>query len=58
MIDVLANHASRIRKYQDLYGYNNVEDFIDTCLSLDNLIDFHRIGIGCWFFCFDLVHVI
>jgi stage V sporulation protein R len=42
MIDVLANHASRIRKYQDLYGYNHVEDFIDTCLSLDNLIDFHR----------------
>ena len=42
MIDVLANHASRIRKYQDLYGYNHVEEFIDICLSLDNLIDFHR----------------
>ena len=42
MLDSLANHASRIRRYMDLYGYGAVERFIDVCLSLDNLIDFHR----------------
>jgi stage V sporulation protein R len=42
MIDTMANHASRIRSYQDLYGYNTVESFIDQCLSLENLIDLHR----------------
>lgn len=42
MLDTLANHASRIRRYMDLYGYSTVERFIDVCLSLDNLIDFHR----------------
>lgn len=42
MLDTLANHASRIRRYMDLYGYGSVERFIDVCLSLDNLIDFHR----------------
>jgi stage V sporulation protein R len=42
MIDTMANHATRVRRYQDLYGTNTVEEFIDTCLSLENLIDFHR----------------
>lgn len=42
MLDTLANNASRIRRYMDLYGYSTVEKFIDVCLSLDNLIDFHR----------------
>ena len=42
MIDVMANHASMIRRYQDLYGVVEVEKFIDLCLSLENLIDPHR----------------
>lgn len=39
MMDQMANHATRIRRYIDRYGYDTVEDFIDTCLSLENLID-------------------
>jgi len=39
MMDQMANHATRIRRYMDRYGYDNVEGFIDTCLSLENLID-------------------
>ncbi len=39
MMDVMANHATRIRRYFDRYGQDRVEDFIDHCLSLENLID-------------------
>jgi stage V sporulation protein R len=39
MMDVMANHATRIRRYIDRYGVDEVEDFIDKCLSLENLID-------------------
>jgi len=42
MIDQMANHAARVRRYQDLYGANAVEEFIDICLSLENLIDRHH----------------
>jgi stage V sporulation protein R len=42
MVDEMANHAARIRRYIDREGIEEVEDFIDTCLSLDNLIDYHR----------------
>lgn len=42
MHDELANHAARVRRYQERFGLSEVETFIDTCLSLDNLIDFHR----------------
>ncbi len=41
MVDKMANHATRIRRYIDRYGINRVEKFIDTCLSIDNLIDRH-----------------
>jgi stage V sporulation protein R len=41
MLDEMANHASRIARLIDRYGYEPVEDFIDTCLSLENLIDYH-----------------
>lgn len=40
MLDEMANHASRIRDYQDRYGVEVVETFIDSCSSMDNLIDF------------------
>ncbi|MCP4598933.1 MAG: SpoVR family protein [Proteobacteria bacterium] len=39
MIDEMANHGSRIRGYMDRYGTEKVENFIDLCLSIDNLID-------------------
>ncbi len=39
MMDVMANHATRIRRYIDRFGQDEVEDFIDACLSLENLID-------------------
>jgi stage V sporulation protein R len=41
MIDEMANHATRVRRYIDWYGVEPVESFIDKCLSIDNLIDFH-----------------
>lgn len=41
MLDTMANHAVRIQKVIDRYGYEKVEDFVDTCLSLENLIDYH-----------------
>jgi stage V sporulation protein R len=45
MLDEMANHAARIRRHVDRYGVDVVEDFIDACLSLDNLIDIHSAGI-------------
>src|SRR3979409_1779981 len=39
MIDGMANHAARIRKHVERQGLDKVEGFIDTCLTLDNLID-------------------
>ncbi len=39
MLDQMANHAVRIRTYQEKLGVDVVEEFIDVCLSLDNLID-------------------
>ena len=41
MMDAMANHATRVRRYIDRYGQEVVEDFIDLCLSLENLIDRH-----------------
>jgi stage V sporulation protein R len=40
-IDKMANHGSRIRKHVARQGINKVEEFIDHCLSLENLIDPH-----------------
>lgn len=39
MMDVLANHGARVRRYMDRHGQENVENFIDVVHSLDNLID-------------------
>jgi stage V sporulation protein R len=41
MIDEMANHATRIRRYVERYGVELVEEFIDTLLSLEDLIDPH-----------------
>ena len=39
MLDVMANHAVRVREYMELYGQDTVENFIDRCLAVENLID-------------------
>ena len=39
MLDRMANNAVRIRNYMDRYGQDTVENFIDWCLSIENLID-------------------
>src|SRR5579872_3498372 len=39
MMDDMANHATRVRRYMDRFGVETVENFIDLCLSLENLID-------------------
>jgi stage V sporulation protein R len=41
MADEMANHGTRVRRYMDRIGIERVEEFIDTCLSLDNLIDYY-----------------
>ena len=41
MLDQMANHAARVHRYVDKHGYEAVEEFIDACLSLDDLIDPH-----------------
>jgi len=41
MMDETANHGSRIRSYMERHGEDAVEGFIDSCLSLENLIDIY-----------------
>ncbi|OFZ12249.1 MAG: SpoVR family protein [Bdellovibrionales bacterium RBG_16_40_8] len=43
MIDQMANHAVRVRRHIDFLGLDIVEDFIDKCLSLENLIDVYSV---------------
>jgi len=39
MMDEMANHGIRIQRYMDRYGQEEVEDFLDVCSSIENLID-------------------
>ncbi len=41
MMDEMANHKIRIKRYIDKYGQEEVETFLDVCLSVENLIDHH-----------------
>ncbi len=41
MMDETANHGNRIRSYMERSGEEAVESFVDSCLSLENLIDIH-----------------
>ena len=45
MMDEMANHATRIRRYVDKYGEETVETFLDQCLSIEDLIDAHSVQI-------------
>lgn len=44
MLDVLASHGSRVRALMDRHGLEPVEDFLDTVLGLDNLVDVGAMG--------------
>ncbi len=41
MMDEVANHGTRIRRIMDEVGVEEVENFIDACLSIEDLIDIH-----------------
>ncbi|MBF0491310.1 MAG: SpoVR family protein [Deltaproteobacteria bacterium] len=41
MMDEMANHKIRVRRYIDQQGHDEVERFLDVCLSIENLIDNH-----------------
>lgn len=43
MIDEMANHATRVRRYIERHGVERVEQLVDTFLSLENLIDPHSV---------------
>jgi len=40
-IDKMANHGELIRRHMSRLGTQVVEEFLDSCLSIDNLIDWH-----------------
>ncbi|HED52758.1 MAG TPA: SpoVR family protein [Phycisphaerales bacterium] len=45
MMDEMANHAARVRRHIERQGHEVVERFIDTCLSIEHLIDPHSVFI-------------
>lgn len=45
MMDQMANHATRVRRHVERHGQETVERFIDTCLSIEHLIDPHSMFV-------------
>ncbi len=45
MVDEMGNHRTKIMNLMDRHGLEVVEDFIDGCLSLENLIDQRQVGL-------------
>src|SRR5438309_9292775 len=45
MMDEMANHGVRVRGYTERYGEDEVETFVDRCMSIDDLIDIHSTAI-------------
>lgn len=43
MLDQMANDAAVVRNIINEVGQSEVEDFIDVCLSMENLIDVHSV---------------
>ena len=41
MMNEMANHGNRVRRDMDRFGVDEVESFIDACLSIEDLIDVH-----------------
>src|ERR1700686_2505122 len=45
MMDDMANHGVRVRHYVEKHGEEEVERFVDRCMSIDDLIDMHSTAI-------------
>ncbi len=45
MMDEVANHGNRIRRYAERFGEDEVEAFMDRCMSIDDLIDIHSVAM-------------
>jgi stage V sporulation protein R len=45
MMDEMANHGVRLRRYAEKYGEDEVEAFLDKAMSIDDLIDVHSTAI-------------
>ncbi|MFO0969789.1 MAG: SpoVR family protein [Gemmataceae bacterium] len=45
MMDEMANHGVRVRAYSERFGEDEVEAFVDRCMSIDDLIDIHSTAI-------------
>jgi stage V sporulation protein R len=45
MMDEMANHGVRVRRYAEKFGEDEVEQFLDRCMSIDDLIDVHSTAI-------------
>src|SRR5436190_4129249 len=45
MMDEMANHGARVRRYVERFGEDEVEQFLDRCMSVDDLIDVHSTAI-------------
>jgi stage V sporulation protein R len=45
MMDEMANHGARVRRYVERFGEDEVEQFLDRCMSIDDLIDIHSTAI-------------
>jgi stage V sporulation protein R len=45
MMDEIANHGNRLRRYAERFGEDEVEAFLDKCMSIDDLIDIHSVAI-------------
>ena len=43
MMNVMANHGAKVRRYMDRYGQEKIESFIDKVLSLENLLDINML---------------
>ena len=46
MMDEMANHATRVRRYIEQHGYDTVERWLDVCLSIEDLIDPHSMFLN------------
>jgi len=45
MMDQMANHATRVRRHIERHGQEQVETFLDACLSIEHLIDPHSMFV-------------
>ncbi len=45
MMDEMANHGARVRRYCERFGEDEVEQFLDRCMSVDDLVDVHSTAI-------------